>query len=172
LGLLIALIIGYTPCLIHSWGRTLGGFADSHRVYQGITEVNRALATNPGLKISVGPGHAKFNAEWLHVLTVFRGNPLPIDSIAWEDYVRDHLSDAVVRRAIRDCRVDLWLLPTGAPFVKRSTYDGREIYPPDVLAEFHATYRLVKTGAVFDEWRCIRGQSRKDTAGILQRGTR
>jgi hypothetical protein len=60
------------------------------------------------------------------------------------------------RRTIRECRVDLWLLPSGAPFVTISHYHGRNIYSAEVLADFNATYTKQISGLVFDQWRCNR----------------
>jgi hypothetical protein len=125
-------------------------------VSEAVAEIDRALEENPGLKIAVGPGAASFDAQQLRVIPVFRGKPLPIDSSAWLDLEADGISDQIVRRAIRECRVDLWLLPSGAPFVMKSHYHGRNIYSAEVLTDFHAAYMKQVSGRVFDQWRCKR----------------
>jgi hypothetical protein len=55
-------------------------------------------------------------------------NPLPIDSISWTALELIGVSDEIVRHAIRECRVALWLLPSVSPFVVISHYDGKNIY--------------------------------------------
>jgi hypothetical protein len=155
-GLILALLFGYGPIVITSWGTVFHIFANSRLVREGVAEIERTLDDNPGLKVAVGPGAASFDAEGLRVIPVFRGNPLPIDSTAWMDFEQQGISDEIVRRAITECRVDLWLLPSGTPFLKISHYNGRSIYSPEVLADFHATYIKQLPGRVFDQWKCER----------------
>jgi hypothetical protein len=156
LAVIAALLFGYGPVVIASWGTVLHRFADAPLVSEAVAEIDRALEENPGLKIAVGPGAASFDAQRLRVIPVFHGNPLPIDSSAWLDLEADGVSDEIVRRAIRECRVDLWLLPSGAPFVTISHYHGRNIYSAEVLADFHAAYMKQVSGRVFDQWKCRR----------------
>jgi hypothetical protein len=156
LGLIAAVLFGYGPIVINSWGTVLSMFADTPLVTQGVAEIDRAVADNPGLKVAVGPGTASFDAQRLRVIPVFRRNPLPIDSTSWLDLEEDGISDEVIRRAITECRVDLWLLPSGAPFVTNSHYHRGNIYSEKVLADFHATYVKQFSGRVFDQWRCKR----------------
>jgi hypothetical protein len=156
LGLIAALLLGYGPIVITSWGTVLSIFANAPLVAQAAEEIDRAVADNPGLKVAVGPGTAPFDAYRLRVIPVFRGNPLPIDSTSWLDLEADGISEEVIRRAIRECRVDIWLLPSGAPFVTISHYHGGNIYSAEVLADFQATYLKQLSGRVFDQWRCGR----------------
>src|SRR6202030_1870848 len=65
LGLVVALVIGYGPIVLGSWGRTFHGFANTPIVEEGIAEIDRALADNPGIKLAVGPGQGSFDAERL-----------------------------------------------------------------------------------------------------------
>jgi hypothetical protein len=154
-GLMFALVFGYGPIVITACGAVLHLFADAPLVNEGIAEIDRALNENPGLRVAVGPGAAaSFDAEKLRVIPVFRGNPLPIDSTAWADLNQQGISDQIVRRAITDCRVDIWLLPAGAPFIWKSDYDGANIYSAEVLADFKATYVKQSSGQIFDQWRC------------------
>ena len=129
-------------------------FGVSPLIRKAAAEIDRTLNDNPGVKVAVGPGAASFDAESLRVIPVFRGNPLPIDSISWMILELNGVSDEIVRRALRECRVDLWLLPSGAPFVTISHLDGNNIYSAEVLADFHATYAKQFSGRVFDQWRC------------------
>ena len=156
LALIAAFIFGYGPIVTASWGAVLSRFTDTALVTQGIAEVNRAIDDNSGRSVAVGPGEASFDAHMLRVIPVFRGNPLPIDSTAWLDLEADGISDEVIRRAITECRVDFWLLPSNRPFVTLSHYHGRNIYSKAVLAEFFATYEKQLSGQVFDQWRCKR----------------
>jgi hypothetical protein len=152
---MFALVFGYGPIVITACGAVLHLFADAPLVNEGIAEIDRALNENPGLRVAVGPGAAaSFDAEKLRVIPVFRGNPLPIDSTAWADLNQQGISDQIVRRAITDCRVDIWLLPAGAPFIWKSDYDGANIYSAEVLADFKATYVKQSSGQIFDQWRC------------------
>jgi len=166
LGLIAAFLFGYGPIVIASWGAVLSGFAKTALVTQGIAEVNRALDDNPGGTVAVGPGRTSFDAHMLRVIPVFRGNPLPIDSTAWLDLEADGISDEVIRRAITECRVDLWLLPSSRPFVTLSHYHGRNIYSKAVLADFYATYEKQLSGRVFDQWRCKRGDDASGNVGM------
>jgi hypothetical protein len=158
LGLIIALLFGYGPIVISSWNTVLHKFATTPLIREAAAEIDNVLSDNPDLKVAVGPsaGTAPFEAENLRVLPVFRGNPLPIDTTAWMTSEADGVSDEVVKRAIVECRVDLWLLPSGAPFVAISHLDGRNIYSAEVLADFRATYTKQLSGRVFDQWRCTR----------------
>jgi hypothetical protein len=70
------------------------------------------------------------------------------------NFQEDGVSDEVLKRKIRECGVDLWLLPTKAPFVTMSLYSHQNIYPADVLDEFRANFALQQSGKVFDQWRC------------------
>jgi hypothetical protein len=168
LGLIAAFLFGYGPIAIASWSAVLSRFADTALVTQGIAEVNRALDDNPGRTVAVGPGGGTlFDAHRLRVIPVFRGNPLPIDSTAWLDFEADGISDEVIRRAITECRIDLWLLPSNAPFVTLSHYHGRNIYSKAVLADFHATYEKQLSGRVFEQWRCKRDDDASGNVGIF-----
>jgi hypothetical protein len=166
LGLIAAFLFGYGPIVITSWSTVLRRFADTPLVTQGIAEVNRALGDNPGRTVAVGPGVTSFDAYRLRVIPVFRGNPLPIDSTAWLDFEADGISDEVVRRAITECRVDLWLLPSNRPFVTMSHYHRGNIYSQEVLADFHATYGKQLSGRVFDQWRCKRDDDASGNVGM------
>jgi hypothetical protein len=155
-GLIVALLVGYGPIVITSWGTVLHRFADAPLVREGLTEIDRALDDNPGLKVAVGPGGAPFEAESLRVIPVFRGNPLPIDSFTWMVLKLNGISEDIVRRAIRECRVEIWLLPSSAPFVAISHLDNTNIYSAEVLADFYAAYFKQLSGRVFDQWKCKR----------------
>jgi hypothetical protein len=146
--LIAALLFGYGPIVVASWGTILHRFADTPRVIEAVAEIDRALDDNPGLKVAVGPGTASFDVQKLRVIPVFRGNPLPMDPSAWMDLEANGISDQLIRRAIRECRVDMWLLPSGAPFVMIGHYHGENIYSAAVLADFHATYMKRLRGPV------------------------
>jgi len=154
LGLIVAFLFGYGPIAITAWGTVLHKFADRSLVSEGLAEIDRALDDNPGLKVAVGPGAASFDAQSLRVIPVFRGNPLPIDSYSWMFRKLNGINEEIVRRAIRECRVDIWLLPSSAPFVAISHLDGSNIYSSQVLADFHDTYIDQLSGRIFDQWRC------------------
>lgn len=154
LGLIVALLLGYGPIVLISWDRTLRTFVNAAPLREGIAEINKALDDYPEHKIAVGPGVG--DAYQLLVIPVLRGNPLPVDSSAWMDFKVQGVSDLVVRRALKECRVDLWLLPSGAPFVMQSLYDGIDLYSAEVLADFRATYVKQASGQIFDQWRCNR----------------
>ncbi len=154
LGLIFALLLGYGPFVIVSWGRTLNTFANAALLHEGIAEIDKALDDHPEQKIAVGPGVEP--AYQLRVIPVFRGNPLPLDSSAWMNFKAQGISDQVVRRAIRECRVDLWLLPSGPLFATTSFYDGRNLYSAEVLADFRATFVKQASGQIFDQWECKR----------------
>ena len=153
---MLALVLGFGPIVITSWVRTLHVFADTQLVREGIAEIDQVLDDYPHLKIAVGPGAASFAAQTLRVIPVFRGNPLPIASSAWMALEAAGVSHAIIRRKIRECRVDLWLLPSGAPFVEISHYNGRNIYSEEVLADLYAAYTKQSAGQVFDQWICKR----------------
>jgi hypothetical protein len=155
-GLIVAILFGYGPVVITSWNRIWRIFADAPLVSEGAAEIKVALDENPALNVAVGPGALSFDAEALRVIPVFRGNPMPIDSTAWMTSEADGVSNEVVRRAITECRVDLWLLPSAAPFVVISHLDGRNIFSPEVLADFQDTYMKQISGRIFDQWRCKR----------------
>jgi hypothetical protein len=157
-GLIAALLFGFGPIVISSWGTVLQRFADTPQVTEGIAEVEKVLDDNPGLKVAVGPGvgAASFDTEALRIIPVFRGNPLPIDSISWSALEATGFSDEAVRRAITECRVDLWLLPPRAPFVMISHLDGKNLYSAEMLADFRATYEKQASGQLFDQWVCKR----------------
>ena len=153
---MIALLFGYGPIVMTSWSTVSHRFADAPLVREAAAEIEQALRENRGLKVAVGPGVGAFDAQSLRVIPVFRGNPLPIDSSAWVDLEAQGVSDEVVRRAIAECRVDLWLLPTDAPFVTTSHYHGGNIYSAEVVALFTATHEKQRSGRIFDQWRCRR----------------
>ena len=155
-GLIAAILFGYGPIVITSWSRISHIFAEAPLVREAAAEVDRALDENPALKVAVGPGSVSYDAEALRVIPVFRGNPMPINSTAWMTFEADGVSNEVVRRAITECRVDLWLLPSVATFVVISHLDGRNIFSPEVLSDFHATYMKQMSGRIFDQWRCKR----------------
>jgi hypothetical protein len=167
-GLIIALLFGYGPIVISSWSTLLRIFAQTPLVSEALAEIDKTLTDNPSLKIAVGPGAESFDAQSLRVIPVFRGNPLPIDSGSWMAFELVGVNDEVIRRAIRECRIDVWLLPLGAPFVTISHLDGRNIYSAEMLADFYATYVKQVSGRVFDQWRCKRHES---GSGLLGRSS-
>jgi hypothetical protein len=142
-------------------------FADTPQVTEGIAEVERVLDDNPGLKVAVGPGDgaASFDTSALRVIPVFRGNPLPIDFISWSALEATGFRDEAVRRAITECRVDLWLLPARAPFVMISHLDGKNLYSAEMLADFRATYEKRASGQLFDQWVCKRDDDASSKRG-------
>lgn len=154
LAVLVALVFGYGPFTIMSWARSFNTFANAPLVRQGIAEIDRAMADNPGVTFAVGPGDAPFDAQMLRVIPVFHGNPLPIDSSTWKEYESDGVSDESIRRVIAGCRIDLWLLPGHKPFVFQPFGGPDDTYSDDIRALFHANYALWKSGRIFDEWRC------------------
>jgi hypothetical protein len=163
LSLMAALLFGYGPIVVTSWGTVLHRFAYAQLVRAAKAEVDGALDDNQGLKVAVGPGRLSVNAdprafdpEMLRVIPVFRGNPLPIDPAVWMNFQAEGVSDDPIRRAITECRVDLWVLPAGAPFFTISHYNGEEIFSPQVLADFHANYVKQRSGRIFDQWKCKR----------------
>jgi hypothetical protein len=156
LGLLAALLFGYGPIVITSWRTALHRIAETPAIREAAAEIDKALADNPGLRIAVGPGTTPYDAEGLRVIPVFHGNPLPLDSTAWMTSEADGVSNEVVKRAISECRVDIWLLPSSAPLEVISHLDGKNIFSPEVLADFNATYTRQASGRVFDQWRCMR----------------
>jgi len=145
LALLVALVFGYGPMVEISWERSLHYLADSTVVQPGVAEIDRALDANPGVTLAVGGSAASYAAR-LRVIPVFRGNPLPLDSTAWNAL-------QAMPRVIRECRVGLWLLPANTPL-------DDDFLPSDDLATFHAHYTLQKAGQVFDQWRCTRKQAK------------
>jgi hypothetical protein len=153
-GLIAALLFGFGPIVINSWGTAMRKFAEAPLMSEGVAEIDRALRDNPDLKVAVGPGSASIDAESLRVIPVFRGNPLPIDSSAWMAFEADGVSDEVIRRAITECRVDLWLMPSGRPFVVISHFNGVNIYSPEARADFDTTYTKETSGRIFDQWKC------------------
>ena len=167
LGFTVALLFGFGPIVISSWGAVLHRFDDTPLVTKGIAEIDKVLDENPGLRVAVGPGAGagSFDAQALRVIPVFRGNPLPIDSFSWMAPKVSGVSDEVIRHAVRECRVDLWLLPTGAPFVTISHLDGNNVFSANVLADFKATYVKQMSGRVFDQWRCKRHDDDSEKAG-------
>lgn len=163
LGLMAALLLGYGPIVVTSWGTVLHRFAYAQFILSAKAEIDSALEDNRDLKVAVGPGRLSVNADpaafdpvMLRVIPVFRGHPLPLDSAVWINFQAEGIGDDPIRRAITECRVDLWVLPAGAPFVTISHYNGEDIFSPQVLADFHATYVKQRSGRIFDLWRCKR----------------
>lgn len=150
-GLICALLLGYGPIVAISWDRMLEDYRGAPYLREGIAEIEGVLHEYPGLKIAVGPGDAPVDVQRLRVIPVFRGNPLPIDSSSWGTFGPDGVSDVGVRKAVTECRVDLWLLPRDSPFFEGS---DPNIFSPAVLADFHATYEKVSSGQIFDQWKC------------------
>ncbi len=163
IGLILALLFGYGPIVIASWATVLRIFGEAPLIREATAEIERTLDDNPGLKVAVGPGAEFYSAQYLRVIPVFRGNPLPINSTSWMDLVRNGVSDQIVRRAIRECHVDLWLLPSGAPFVMMSHLDGKDIFSEQLRADFYDTYERRLSGRVFDQWRCKRREDNFET---------
>jgi hypothetical protein len=155
-GLIAALLFGFGPIVIGSWGTALYTFAEAPLMSEGIAEIERVLHDNQDLKVAVGPGAASTDVESLRVIPVFRGNPLPIDSTAWMAFEADGVSDEVIKRAITECRVNLWLLPSGKPFVMMSHFNGENIFSPEAREDFDTTYTKEVAGPIFDQWRCKR----------------
>jgi hypothetical protein len=157
LGLIVALVIGYTPILLISWSRELRNFSSLPLHRAAIAEIGKALDDNPGVRIAVGPGiTGDFDPTFLRVIPVFRGNPLPVDTMGWMDFEHGGASDDVVRKAVAECRVDLWLVPTGTAFTTINLYSGTALFSDAVRAAFHATYQQESSGQIFDLWRCKR----------------
>ena len=156
LGLIVALLFGYGPILAISWDRTLSQFARAPLVQIATDEINNALDHNPGLRVAVGPGTSPgFDAMKLRVIPVFHGNPLPVDTFVWMDADLAGVSDRIVSGLLRECRVDIWLLPVGIPFLLEGYFPGRNLFSDDVLTDFYESYdKQEGSGRVFDQWRC------------------
>jgi hypothetical protein len=103
---------------------------------------------------ALGPGASPgLEVSYLRVIPVFKGSPLPIDPVTWSDQggIAASGRDAAARTLMRDCRVDLWLIPRGDPAAPGS---GTAMFAPDVTREFRDNYLLKETGAEFQQWRC------------------
>jgi hypothetical protein len=98
---------------------------------------------------------------WTEITRRKYGNPLPLDKTSWMTSEGNGVSDGVVKRAITECRVDVWLMPSGDPFVHMSHLTNRNIYSAEVLVTFTPPIRSA-CGPLFDRWRCI---PRADASG-------
>jgi hypothetical protein len=159
--LLLAIVLGYSSIDAQAWDFILRDFATTPAIEQATAEIDAVLASHPHVTTALGPGaNPGFDVSYLRIIPVFKGSPLPIDPVTWTDRqaIADRGRDAAARKLIRECRVDMWLIPRGDPV---ETDPGTAMFADDVAREFLSTYELTETGAEFQQWRCIHNPAAK-----------
>jgi hypothetical protein len=128
-------------------------------------EVLRIMREHPGVTMQIGVSDEQ-HYDLTYVLPVLQlhGGPLIEDAIARDELVVERLpvSDAMLR-AVRTCRIGLWLVPKGGgPFSMPSPYFSNDgvgplmLYPENFREAFFASYRLVDSRyQYYDLWRCV-----------------
>jgi hypothetical protein len=152
--LLLAIAPGYSPIDAQAWDFTLRNYGTAPVVRQAIAEINAVLAAHPGVSVALGPGfNANIDEGALRVIPVFEGNPPPIDPVTWKDEQFGYGSErvAVARKILRECKIDLWLIPRGVPF---ASLPDQAMFTGDVLRDFLDNYRLEAAGPQFELWQC------------------
>lgn len=129
----------------------------SRRAIDVAAEIRRVAETHPGV---VQMGYAQNDPiTFQRPVLVFRSNAYVLDQPA----VGEHLLAGVgippaTITALRQCRVDYWLLPRGeSPFSGVNMYPAvrfRPLFPASFRAAFLQGHRLVDSTDHFDVWQC------------------
>ena len=123
-----------------------------------VTEVRQFAAAHSRSRMAVGYAGTSF-LSYARPELVFRTNDYLLDAPAVQEHRLSGLDiPLATRRAIENCRIEYWLIPSGGePFLVPGAYqpDGpREVFPPDFRAAFLARYERGGSTGQFDIWRC------------------
>jgi hypothetical protein len=125
-----------------------------------LAEVRRFADAHPLSRVAVGySGTSRLSDARTEI--VFRTGEYWLDAPAIQEYQLSGLSlPASTLRRLEECRVDLWLIPTGGePFSVPSAYrpDALEsVFPDEFRAAFHRNYQPRGETENFSVWECRR----------------
>lgn len=122
-----------------------------------IADIRHVMADNPGAVVSVGMGEKEGLATRFRTIPVLAGNPLFLDECNLIDAVFDGIPvPPATYRMIRDCEVDIWLIPRGeTPFrMPSALVPEQQLLPGSFRRQFEESYRKVGHSEYYDLWEC------------------
>jgi hypothetical protein len=124
---------------------------------QMISELKQIEAAHTGV-VAMGYS-ANYRLTFFRPELVFDGQPYALDGASMMDWRwSGRPFPAAALTALRDCAVDVWLIPSGAPpFVLPNGYSiAGDVFPDSFRKTFAERYALETSGQWFDVWRCRR----------------
>ena len=123
-----------------------------------VDDIREILTAYPEKSIGMGDGELKsYELSYFRPLLVFAGHPYLIDPVSVMVRVKAGYGvGAQTVSAIRNCDLDIWLIPKGdVPFAIDSIYGGsRQLYPKQFRQAFLKNYRARAKTEYFDLWFC------------------
>jgi hypothetical protein len=130
----------------------------ARRAVGDVDDIRRIMATHTGI-IEMAYGRTEALSLARPLLT-FRNNSYLIDQPAVREYElqRLELPDSTIE-AVRQCRVNYWLVPKGEqPFSGLNAYPAvlaMPLYPDRLRDAFAETHALIETTEYYDVWKCV-----------------
>jgi hypothetical protein len=127
------------------------------------SDIARVVRDHPGV-VEMGYGSSEV-LSLQRPLLVFRNHFYSLDQPAVREHQLAGLElPAATIQALRECRVNYWLIPKGeSPFSGRNAYDAvllQPLFSEEFRRVFHETHELTATTTYFDAWRCHARSSR------------
>ena len=124
---------------------------------QMVSELKQIEAAHTGV-VAMGYS-ANYRLTFFRPELVFDGQPYALDAASMMDWRwSGRPFPAAALTALRDCAVDVWVIPSGAPpFVLPNAYPiAGDVFPDSFRRTFAERYALETSGQWFDVWRCRR----------------
>jgi hypothetical protein len=124
---------------------------------QMVSELKQIEAAHTGV-VAMGYS-ANYRLSFFRPELVFGGQPYALDGASMMDWRwSGRPFPAAALNALRDCAVDVWVIPSGAPpFVLPNAYPVEgDVFPGSFRETFAERYALETSGRWFDVWRCRR----------------
>jgi hypothetical protein len=124
---------------------------------QMVSELKQIEAAHTGV-VAMGYS-ANYRLTFFRPELVFDGQPYALDGASMMDWQWSGRPFPVAAlTALRDCAVDVWVIPSGAPpFVLPNSYPtAGDVFPDSFRKTFAERYALEASGQWFDVWRCRR----------------
>jgi hypothetical protein len=127
------------------------------RMLQEIRDIETFVAEHPGV-VEMGYG-VDDPMTFERPVLVFRNNAYLLDAPAVGEHQLAGLGiPPATLDALRQCRVNYWLVPKGeAPFTSLNMYPAvflQPVFPDEFRRVFHQTHTLIATTEYFDAWQC------------------
>ena len=128
-------------------------------------DIERFADAHPGARIAMGASDDDEHLTLARPVLVFRDARYLIDVPAIQEYQMSGLDlPPATLRAVRDCVVDIWLIPrNGHPFATKNNYPTtgyRELFPEAFRQAFFAAYERVGSTRLYQIWQCRRASSK------------
>jgi len=147
----VLLLLAYGPTSIQKSLRFLYFNWQAER--DKIIELQTFLNSYPNAQIGVSD-EEHYSDSFYRIIAVLQGQALHVDFTTWNELDYAGVPEETVRRFFNRCEVPTWILPLGAPFMKKDWYTDRPMLSDDFRRMFSTNYRMIQLGQTYQVWGC------------------